>query len=101
MEDNEVVFEDRTWPGILIGYNQDTEQFSVASAQTQCGYFVRRADLVGDYRNFGEVVAKIMPTPDEVLTQILPVEYPAFMLLIDECAREEINKIWEANIQLF
>ena len=90
MEDNVVAFADRTWPGILIGYNEDTEQFSVASANTQCGYFVRRADLVGDYRNFGEVVTKIMP----------PSQDP-FMVLIDESARKEIDKIWEANVQLF
>lgn len=102
MENTDVIFEDRTWPGILIGYNEDTEQFSVASAQTQCGYFVRRADLVGDYRNFGEVVAKILPASDEVLPQIMPdPEFPVYMVLFDESARKEINKIWEANIQLF
>lgn len=90
MENNDVVFVDRTWPGLLIGYNEDTEKFSVASANTQCGYFVARADLVGDYRNFGEVVAKILPD-----------SHDPFMVLIDESARKEINSIWEANVQLF
>jgi len=78
------------WPGILIGYNEDAEKFSVASANTQCGYFVPRGDVVGDYRNFGEVVAEIMSGCER------PV-----MLLIDEAARKEIDLIWEANIVLF
>lgn len=101
-KNNDCIFEDCTWPGLLIGYNEDTAEFSVASAYTQCGYFVRRADLVGDYRNFGEVVAKILPTSDEVFSQSMPdPESPVYMVLFDESARKEINKIWEANIQLF
>lgn len=90
MENTDVIFEDRTWPGILLGYNEDTEKFSVASTNTQCGYFVPRADLVGDYRNFGEVVTKIMPDSEG-----------PFMVLIDESARKEIDAIWNANITLF
>ena len=32
---------------------------------------------------------------------IVVVEFPVYMVLFDESARKEINKIWEANIQLF
>lgn len=90
MEKIDVVFVDRTWPGILLAYNEDTEKFSVASANTMCGYFVPRTDVVGDYRNFGEVVREILFGADDAL-----------MVLIDESARKEIDIIWEANIRLF
>lgn len=85
-----VSYENSRWPAILIGYNKATEQFSVASAETQCGYFVPRNALVGDFRNFGEVLNEIMHGCDQ------PV-----MLLIDKSAQVEINCIWEANIVLF
>lgn len=85
-----VSHEDSRWPGILIGYNKETDEFSVASAETQCGYFVPRGELVGDFRNFGEVLNEIMHGCKE------PV-----MVLIDESAQKEINLIWNANIVLF
>jgi len=86
-----VSYEDSTLrPGILLGYNAYTEKFSVACTETQCGYFVPRGELVGDFRNFGEVVNEIMHGCEE------PV-----MLLIDESAQKEINVIWNANIVLF
>ena len=85
-----VSHENSRWPGILIGYNKDTEKFSVASAETQCGYFVPRANLVGDFRNFDEVLNEIMYGCNQ------PV-----LLLVDMSAYVEINVIWEANIVLF
>ena len=86
-----VSHENRTlWPGILLGYNADTEKFSVACAETQCGYFVPRGELVGDFRNHGEVLSEIMHGCKEHVR-----------LLIDESAQKEINSIWEANIVLF
>ena len=90
MENTDIIFVNPAWPGILIAYNEDTEKFSVASANTQCGYFVPRGELVGDYRNFGEVVSQILFGADDTL-----------MILIDESARKEIDVIWEANIRLF
>ena len=90
MENTDIIFVNRTWPGVMVAYNEDTEKFSVASANTQCGYFVPRGEVVGDYRNFGEVVSEILFGADDAL-----------MVLIDESARKEINIIWEANIRLF
>jgi len=87
---NDVIFVDHTWPGILLGYNEDTEKFSVASADTQCGYFVPRGDLVGNYRNFDEVVAEIMSGCEQPI-----------MLLTDVSAAAEIDLIWNSNIELF
>ena len=87
---NDIIFVDHRWPGVLIAYNEDTKKFSIASADTQCGYFVPRGDLVGDFRNFGEVVDQILSGTEQPL-----------MVLIDETARKEINLIWEANIILF
>ena len=87
----DIIFEKPSvWPGILIAYDSDTEEFSVRSSDTLCGYLVPRGDLVGDYRNFGEVVNQIMSGCD------IPV-----MLLLDASAATEINRIWEMNIILF
>ena len=90
MGKTDIIFVNGTWPGILLAYNEDTEKFSVTSSNTMCGYFVPRTDVVGDYRNFGEVVREILFGADDAL-----------MVLIDESARKEINTIWEANISLF
>lgn len=78
------------FPGVLISYDKDSNRFSVKSAETQCGYFVPRNDLVGDYRNFGEVLNQILDGCDQLVITIL-----------DEAANSEIDLIWNANIVLF
>ena len=79
-------------PGILIAYDTNSDRFSVAFTDTQCGYFVPRGDVVGDYRSFGEVV-------DEILSGCEKETH--YELLIDHSAAKEIDIIWEANIVLF
>lgn len=82
--------EIRHFPGVLISYDKDSSRFSVKSAETQCGYFVPRGDLVGDYRNFGEVLNQILDGCDQFVITVL-----------DEAANSEIDLIWNTNIVLF
>jgi hypothetical protein len=78
---------------IVIAYDSDNERFSVTSADTQCGYFVPRGDVVGNYRNSGEVIAEIM-SGYELMDYELLVD-------VEPSAENEINLIWEANVVLF
>ena len=78
------------WPGVTISYDEKADRFSVISSETLCGYFVPRGDVVGDYRNFGEVMTEILNGCDQFV-----------MVILDEAAQNEINFIWEMNIQLF
>ena len=85
-----VVNNPKRWPVLIIGFNPKTDLFSVESVETHCGYFVDRGDLVGDYRNYGEV-----------LTQILAGCEKPVLVFVDEVAGKEIDVIWNANIILF
>lgn len=74
----------------FISYDEKNSRFSVQSLETQCGYFVPRGDLVGDYRNFGEVLNQILDGCDQFV-----------IVNLDEAAKSEIDLIWNANIILF
>ena len=74
----------------FISYDEKNSRFSDQSLETQCGYFVPRGDLIGDYRNFGEVLNQILYGCDQFV-----------IVDLDEAANSEVNLIWEANIILF
>lgn len=79
---------------IEISYNKKTFEFSVFCTETQCGYFVDRQELAGDYRNSGELTRKILECG-------FAQEIPDDEVFVSVIADKEMILIWEANIVLF
>lgn len=77
-------------PHLIVRYHEKSTMFSVESAETHCGYFVPRGDLVGDFRYFCEIVNQLLLGCEQ--NADVDFDPPAYF---------EIELIREANIVLF
>lgn len=77
-------------PTLRVSYNNTNDTFRIISTDDSHMDFVPRTELVGDFRNFGEVMGQLLSKFDT-----------AQVVSVSGSAKTEINLIWESNIVLF